>query len=51
METSQQFREAVEATREQKTGITLNYMAKILCEMLDESEVRALIIALQINKK
>ncbi len=47
METAQQFREAVEATRMQSHGITLELMGRILKEVLDTAEVRALVRELQ----
>jgi len=43
METAQNFRQAVEMTREQFGGITLDLMARILASVLDEAELKALI--------
>ncbi len=54
METAQNFRQAVEMTREQFGGITLDLMARILASVLDEAELKALIRDLETqvhNKK
>lgn len=54
METAQNFKQAVEMTREQFGGITLDLMARILASVLDEAELRALIRDLETqvhNKK
>jgi hypothetical protein len=49
METAQNFRQAVEMTREQFGGITLDLMARILSSVLDEAELKALIRDLEIQ--
>lgn len=53
METAQNFKQAVEMTREQFGGITLDLMARILASVLDEAEIKALVrdLELQVENK
>ncbi len=50
METAQNLKEALIESRNQHTGITLEYIGRIIKEVLDDAEVRALIIELQQEK-
>lgn len=51
MNTSLNLREALQNARSEHDGITLEHIGRIIKEVLDETEVRALINELQIIKK
>lgn len=51
MDTVQELEHALEATRTQSEGITLNLVARIISRVFDEAEIRALINELLIINK